>query len=116
MMDNTCVCCGAAVPEGRMVCPGCETAAKEMGRYRKKVADDSRRIEELEAKVAAFLETMRLYEWFVAATLRVFGADRPERAVELPVEQVMDLSRGETLRIAVDQEKQVWRMWGAKKE
>ena len=25
-MDNTCVCCGAPVPEGRMVCPQCEYA------------------------------------------------------------------------------------------
>lgn len=23
-MDNTCVCCGAVIPEGRMVCPICE--------------------------------------------------------------------------------------------
>lgn len=23
-MNNTCVCCGAPVPEGRMVCPLCE--------------------------------------------------------------------------------------------
>lgn len=26
-MDNFCVCCGAIVPEGRMVCPICEMAA-----------------------------------------------------------------------------------------
>ena len=25
-MNNTCVCCGAPVPEGRMVCPQCEYA------------------------------------------------------------------------------------------
>ena len=24
LMDNTCVCCGAVVPEGRMVCWACE--------------------------------------------------------------------------------------------
>lgn len=23
-MDNTCVCCGAVIPEGRMVCWACE--------------------------------------------------------------------------------------------
>lgn len=23
-MENTCVCCGAIIPEGRMVCPICE--------------------------------------------------------------------------------------------
>lgn len=23
-MENTCVCCGAVIPEGRMVCPICE--------------------------------------------------------------------------------------------
>lgn len=23
-MDNTCVCCGAIIPEGRQVCPNCE--------------------------------------------------------------------------------------------
>lgn len=23
-MDNTCVCCGKIIPEGRMVCPECE--------------------------------------------------------------------------------------------
>lgn len=26
-MVDTCVCCGAPVPEGRMVCPQCEAAA-----------------------------------------------------------------------------------------
>lgn len=25
-MDNTCVCCGEIIPEGRMVCPQCEKA------------------------------------------------------------------------------------------
>ena len=24
LMDNTCVCCGAVIPEGRMVCWACE--------------------------------------------------------------------------------------------
>ena len=28
---NTCVCCGAPVPEGRMVCPLCEIKALAMG-------------------------------------------------------------------------------------
>ena len=28
-MDNFCVCCGAVIPEGRMVCPICEMAADE---------------------------------------------------------------------------------------
>ena len=28
-MDNFCVCCGAIVPEGRMVCPMCEMSAYE---------------------------------------------------------------------------------------
>lgn len=28
-MDNFCVCCGAIIPEGRMVCPMCEMAADE---------------------------------------------------------------------------------------
>nr|DAE12401.1 MAG TPA: zinc binding protein [Siphoviridae sp. ctR5S1] len=28
MMD-TCVCCGRAVPDGRMVCPGCERKTEE---------------------------------------------------------------------------------------
>lgn len=26
-MEDHCVCCGAVVPEGRMVCPQCEAAA-----------------------------------------------------------------------------------------
>ena len=26
-MENRCVCCGAIIPEGRMVCPMCEMAA-----------------------------------------------------------------------------------------
>ena len=30
LTNNNCVCCGAPdLPEGRMVCPGCEAAAKE---------------------------------------------------------------------------------------
>ena len=28
-MENRCVCCGAVVPEGRMVCPICEMDADE---------------------------------------------------------------------------------------
>ena len=28
-MDDRCVSCGIYVPEGRMVCPNCETKAKE---------------------------------------------------------------------------------------
>ena len=29
-MDNTCVCCGAVIPEGRMVCWACEN--RQVGR------------------------------------------------------------------------------------
>lgn len=28
-MDNTCVCCGEMIPEGRQVCYICEKAAEE---------------------------------------------------------------------------------------
>lgn len=28
-MDNTCVCCGAELPEGRQICPGCESRVKQ---------------------------------------------------------------------------------------
>ena len=28
-MTDTCVCCGQTVPEGRMVCPGCERKTEE---------------------------------------------------------------------------------------
>lgn len=28
-MTDTCVCCGAPVPEGRMVCPECEIETEE---------------------------------------------------------------------------------------
>lgn len=27
-MENKCVCCGNIIPEGRMVCPGCEEDTK----------------------------------------------------------------------------------------
>ena len=29
-MDNRCVCCGAVVPEGRMVCPQCERKTEQI--------------------------------------------------------------------------------------
>lgn len=29
MSEERCVCCGAVIPEGRMVCPECERKAKE---------------------------------------------------------------------------------------
>ncbi len=29
MQDNTCICCGQIIPEGRTVCPACEEAAKQ---------------------------------------------------------------------------------------
>lgn len=31
MLDNTCVCCGKYVPEGRQVCRSCEVEAQKMG-------------------------------------------------------------------------------------
>ena len=30
-MDNTCICCGAVIPEGRMMCPNCETEVRDNG-------------------------------------------------------------------------------------
>lgn len=27
--DDKCVCCGESVPEGRMVCPGCQSALRD---------------------------------------------------------------------------------------
>ena len=27
-MNNTCICCGAIVPEGKQICPTCEYALK----------------------------------------------------------------------------------------
>lgn len=30
IMEDRCVCCGRAVPEGRMVCPECEIEAEEI--------------------------------------------------------------------------------------
>jgi 5-methylcytosine-specific restriction endonuclease McrA len=30
MPDDTCICCGAYVPEGRQVCPNCERGASKM--------------------------------------------------------------------------------------
>ena len=29
MNENRCVCCGAVIPEGRMVCPDCERKAEQ---------------------------------------------------------------------------------------
>jgi predicted nucleic acid-binding Zn ribbon protein len=29
-MDNTCVCCGAIIPEGRQICPMCEEIRKDI--------------------------------------------------------------------------------------
>lgn len=28
-MENRCVCCGAVVPEGRMLCPNCEAEKRD---------------------------------------------------------------------------------------
>ena len=33
-MEDRCVCCGAVVPEGRMVCPQCEAKQEEQMRVR----------------------------------------------------------------------------------
>ena len=32
-MDNKCVSCGAVIPEGRQVCPNCESVGSKMNRY-----------------------------------------------------------------------------------
>ena len=29
--ENTCVCCGDAIPEGRQLCPRCESDLKDGG-------------------------------------------------------------------------------------
>lgn len=34
-MDNTCVCCGEIIPEGRMVCPNCEEGFINSVEFRK---------------------------------------------------------------------------------
>lgn len=46
-MDNTCICCGEIIPEGRQVCPVCEDALKnykpngvKIKRIKKFVAND----------------------------------------------------------------------------
>ena len=31
--DNTCVCCGVVIPEGRQVCPSCELRAYDAGEF-----------------------------------------------------------------------------------
>ena len=31
--ENTCVCCGAIIPEGRQVCPQCERKSIESEKY-----------------------------------------------------------------------------------
>lgn len=36
MNDNTCVCCGVQIPEGRMICPICEHKDKEENKNEKK--------------------------------------------------------------------------------
>ena len=59
-MTDTCVCCGQTVPEGRMVCPGCEQKTEErcgqMESWGEKLVEleeraksNSHRIDELEA-------------------------------------------------------------------
>ena len=50
-MENRCVCCGAIIPEGRMVCPICEMEADETetvrllegGKYGRQSASVNRR-------------------------------------------------------------------------
>lgn len=29
MEDNRCICCGAIIPEGRQVCPGCDQGSRK---------------------------------------------------------------------------------------
>lgn len=33
MTDNTCICCGSIIPEGRMVCPMCEAGAERKSKH-----------------------------------------------------------------------------------
>ena len=35
MADNTCVCCEAVIPEGRMVCPKCESNTDKVKKEQK---------------------------------------------------------------------------------
>ena len=40
--DDRCVCCGATIPEGRQVCPGCEkqTGGKAMAEFELYLKED----------------------------------------------------------------------------
>lgn len=39
-MDNTCVCCGVIIPEGRMVCPICLATNFDSIEYTEKTKGD----------------------------------------------------------------------------
>lgn len=33
MLNNRCICCGTIIPEGRQVCPNCESTIAKRGFY-----------------------------------------------------------------------------------
>lgn len=40
MSEEVCPCCGATIPEGRIICPGCETSSiRTYNEYNKMIAD-----------------------------------------------------------------------------
>lgn len=57
-MDNTCVCCGAVIPEGRMVCWACEN---RQGVSPERTNDMKETMNPLYAVVAAALGVLSSY-------------------------------------------------------
>ena len=50
-MENKCVCCGADIPEGRLVCPNCESAKiKAYKALQKEYEKRARRLAEMQGE------------------------------------------------------------------
>lgn len=91
-MDNTCVCCGAIIPEGRQVCPGCEMKKYKfvmMPRRAGKYAYLIRQFAAHGGKIAVTRESTRRD---ILETARILHLPQPDVVVIRPVEKRKDPS------------------------
>lgn len=66
-MSDRCVCCGKEIPEGRMVCPNCEKAEKQMT------------LEEIRSTIEKLRQSGKLDSESLNASIKALGAQETLR-------------------------------------
>ena len=88
MAENTCVCCGAAVPEGRQVCPSCEARAYDPAEFFSAERRNTALIEKQEADLE---EQVRIQKEIIASQENIIRLQ--EEKMQIMSDHIRDLDR-----------------------